>query len=185
MIFRVEETCTWEDWDAWSNAYMLHGKLLGSASKALAGFERLWGALMAIFGGLLLLGGLIGGVFNLITVLGAAILLIGIRAFRKYRNVREAFSNVRRGRGLEKSISDKPMRFIFEEDGFSVWEPSGASSYRYHALTAVWEDKDRHYLFLQGKMQYVLRKAAFTQGTPDDFRAFISQKTGKPVEYIQ
>ena len=185
MTFKVEETCTWEDWDAWTNAYMLHGKLLGPTSKALAGFGRLWGALMAIFGGLLLLGGLIGGVFNLITVLGAAILLIGVRAFRKYRHVRDALSDTRRGSGLEEAIPDKPMRFTFDDDGFSAWEPSGAGSYRYRALTSVWEDGERCYLFLQGKMQYILQKNAFTQGTSEDFRAFISQKTGKPVEYIQ
>ena len=101
---------------------MLHGKLLGTAVKALADFGRLWGVFMVIFGGLLLLGGLIGGAFNLITLLGAAIMLIGIRAFRKYRDVREAFSELRRGRGSEKPISDKTMRFTFEEDSFFAWE---------------------------------------------------------------
>ncbi len=185
MLFKVEETCTWEDWDAWTNAYMLHGKLLGPAAKALVGFGRLWGVFMAIFGGLLLLGGLIGGAFNLITVLGAAILLIGVRAFRKYRDVRETFSDLRRGRDSEKSISDKPMWFTFEEDRFFAWEPSGASSYRYHALTAIWEDEERCYLFLRGKMQYILQKDAFIQGAPEDFRIFIAEKTGKPVQYIK
>ncbi len=64
-------------------------------------------------------------------------------------------------------------------------EPSSASSYRYHALTAVWEDEKRCYLFLQGKMPYILQKAAFTQGTPEKFRTFIAEKTGKPVQYIK
>jgi len=49
----------------------------------------------------------------------------------------------------------------------------------------VWEDEKRCYLFLQGKMPYILQKAAFTQGTPEKIRTFIAEKTGKPVQYIK
>ena len=184
MTFKVEETCTWEDWDAWRKAHTLHGKVLGGAVRATFGFQKAWSVFMMVFGGLLILLGLLGGLINLITLLGAATLFIGVRTFHK-KEVRAGLSNRKMEQDFQASVPDKPIRFAFDEDGFSVWESSGAGSYRYHALTAVWEDEERCYLFLQGKMQYILQKPAFTQGTPDDFRIFISQKTGKPVEYIQ
>ena len=77
MIFRVEETCTWEDWDAWRKTYTLHGRVLGGAVRATFGFQRAWGVFMMAFGGLLILLGLLGGLVNLITLIGAAALLAG------------------------------------------------------------------------------------------------------------
>ena len=59
MIFRVEETCTWEDWDAWRKTYTLHGRVLGGAVRATFGFQRAWGVFMMAFGGLLILLGLL------------------------------------------------------------------------------------------------------------------------------
>ena len=184
MMFKVEETYTWEDWDAWRKTCTLHGKVLGGAVQATVGFQKAWGVFMMAFGGLLVLLGLLGGLINLITLIGVVTLFVGVQTFRR-KDARAGLTNRKVEQTFQASVPDKPMRFTFEEDGFSAWEPSGTSSYRYHALTAVWEDGERCYLFLQGKMRYILQKAAFTQGTPEDFRAFISQKTGKPVEYIQ
>ena len=75
MIFRVEETCTWEDWDAWRKTYTLHGRVLGGAVRATFGFQRAWGVFMMAFGGLLILLGLLGGLVSLITLIGAAALM--------------------------------------------------------------------------------------------------------------
>ena len=184
MTFKVEETCTWEDWDAWRKTYTLHGKVTGKVVRAAAGFLKGWGIFMMALGGLLLLMGVLGGLLNFFTLLGAGLLLIGWTSFRR-KGAREGLSDRRVEETFRSNIADKPMRFAFEDDGFSVWEPAGSGSYRYHALTAVWEDEARYYLFLQEKMRYILRKGAFTQGTPDGFRALISQKTGKSVEYIK
>ena len=184
MTFKVEETCTWEDWDAWRKTYTLYGNVLGGTVRATFAFQKAWGVFMMAFGGLILLLGLLSGLINLITLIGAVTLFVGFQTFRR-KDARAGLDNRKMEQTFQASVPDKPMRFTFDDDGFSVWEPSGAGSYRYHALTAVWEDKERCYLFLQGKMQYILQKTAFTQGTPEDFRTFISQKTGKPVEYIQ
>lgn len=77
------------------------------------------------------------------------------------------------------------MRFLLEEDGFSVWEPSGSASYRCHALDAVREDGERYdLLFPEGKF-LALQKYASTRGGPAAFRTFLEKKTGKSVQAIQ
>lgn len=184
MIFRVEETCTWEDWDAWRKTYTLHGRVLGGAVRATFGFQRAWGVFMMAFGGLLILLGLLGGLVNLITLIGAAALLAGVRTFRR-KDAREGLADRRMEQHFRSNIQDKPMRFTFEDDGFSVWEPGTSGSYRYHAVTGAWEDEGRYYLFLQGQMRYILQKDAFMAGSPGEFCTFLAQKTGKAPEYIQ
>ena len=124
--------------------------------------------------------GLLGGVLNFLTLIGAALLVWGINTARR-KNARENLSNRRLERMLSAKVPDIPMRFTFEEDCFFVTESGRDSSYRYHVLTDVWEDEERYYLFLQGKMQYILQKDAFFQGTPDSFRPFIREKAEIPV----
>ena len=34
-------------------------------------------------------------------------------------------------------------------------------------------------------LEELARKSGFTQGTPEEFRTFIAEKTGKPVQYIK
>lgn len=183
--YRVEETLTWQDWDAYRIARALHGAVTGRAVRGLSGFQRALGLFFAIFGGALAGLSLLSGRPNLLTVMGAAMLYFGIREFRKKEaaarlELREPYQ-----RELRKTFPDTPMRFLLEEDGFSVWEPSGSASYRYHALDAVWEDGERYYLlFPEGKF-LALQKCAFTQGDPAAFRTFLEEKTGKSVQTIQ
>lgn len=183
MEFQIEETLTWEDWDAWSKAHLLHGRALGRAARGAALFRRGVGALWMGLGGLLLLMGLLAGVWNLFTALGAVFLAAGVRWFRE-RDVRRAMSSRRAERALRANIPETPLRFTFDDGGFLVWESGRSDSFRYHALTDVWEDGDRYYLFLQGKMRYILRKDGFLRGTPAAFRQFLQARTGRPVETV-
>ena len=184
MLFQVEEIVTWRDWDAYRIASALHGKVTGSIMRGLWGFQRALGLFFAVFGGALAGLSLLSGRPNLLTVMGAAMLYFGIRQFRK-KEAAEGVKSRAAQRAFQENVTDTPMRFTFEEDGFYVWEPSGSASYRYHALDAVWEDGELDYLILPGKQWWALQKGAFTKGDPAGFRDFIESKTGKAVEMIK
>lgn len=47
------------------------------------------------------------------------------------------------------------------------------------------EDDGYYFLFISKDWAYVLKKADFTQGSPEVFRSFLEQKTGHPVEFIK
>ena len=162
----------------------LHGKVVGGIMRGLWGFQRALGLFFAVFGGALAGLSLLSGRPNLLTVMGAAMLYFGIRQFRK-KEAAEGVKSRAAQRVFQENVTDTPMRFTFEEDGFYVWEPSGSASYRYHALDAVWEDGERDYLILPGKQWWALQKSAFTKGDPAGFRDFIESKTGKAVEIIK
>ncbi len=183
-MFQVETTVTWRDWDAWRKAFALHGKVLGTGVRAAAGLQRLWGLGTAVLGAALCLAGALGGLFNLLTLLGVLCLLYGVPALRQ-KDPRAFLASRRAEAALRAEYPDRRLRLSFDGEGFSLWEPGGGGSYRYAALTDVWEDGERFYLFLQGEMRFPLRKADFTGGSPGEFREFISQAAGRPVEQIR
>ena len=183
--YRVEETFTWRDWDAYRIARALHGAVSGGAIRGLSWFQRALGLFFAILGGALAGLSLLSGRPGLLTAMGAAMLYFGVREFRKKETAARLKFRNRYQRELRKTFPDTPMRFLLEEDGFSVWEPSGSASYRYHALDAVWEDGERYYLLLPEGKFLALQKRAFTQGDPAAFRTFLEEKTGRSVETIR
>ena len=184
MLFQVEETVTWRDWDAYRIASTLHGKVVGGIMRGLWGFQRALGLFFAVFGGALAGLSLLSGRPNLLTAMGAVMLYLGIRRFRK-KEAAEGVKSRAFQQAFQENVTDNPMRFTFEEDGFYIWEPSGSASYRYHALDAVWEDRERYYLILPEKKWWALQKNAFTMGDPVNFCNFIEAKTGKAIETIK
>ena len=184
MLFQIEETVTWRDWDAYRIASTLHGKVAGGVMRGLWFFRRGLGLFFAVFGGALAGLSLLSGRPNLLTGMGAVMLYFGIRKFRK-KEAAEGVKSRAFQQAYQERVADSPMRFTFEEDGFYVWEPSGSASYRYHAVDAVWEDGERYYLIFPEKKWRVLQKSAFTKGDPVSFCDFIEAKTGKTVEIIK
>lgn len=189
--FKIEETVTIEDWEAYSNTFMSHKLHLGgllAVSRAEGPVNGVLGILLIVVGGFLLLSLLsfLGNkamypILPLIIFMCASSLFFGIRMFQRRKP-----SKSRLGDLLSRSgLTDAPMEFWFEDDAFFVRADNTSSSYRYHALSDVWESGSHFYLFCSGKMQYILRKDAFTQGDPEQFREFIQQKTGKAVEYAK
>lgn len=178
MKFQVEETVTKADWMACLEAntnWPVRAGIRGTNA-----LLQLTGGFFVVFGGLLALLSLLSGSVNLLTLIGGACVWGGVLTFRKYRNagIYDSFSN-------RVNISDTPMRFSFEEDIFFVWEGGKSSSYRYHTVSDLQEDREHFYLFLDGKMHFILRKDAFVQGQPKAFSAFLSEKVGKPLKYIE
>ena len=86
-----------------------------------------------------------------------------------------------------KSYQEKgsELDYRFSEDGFTVTLPTSRTEMAYSSIAGVFEDAGHYVLLLPAKNGFILRKDAFTQGTPEQFRDFIAQKTGRPVKYVR
>ncbi len=74
--------------------------------------------------------------------------------------------------------------YVFTEDGFQAEQPGVSSTYRYDRIYKACEAPGYFVLFLDKEHGTVVDMGGFTQGTADGFRAFLEEKTGKPVEYV-
>lgn len=73
----------------------------------------------------------------------------------------------------------------FTEDGVWIHDSKSDHRYDYEGLEALWEDPERFYLVLPGNRGlYVLNKARFTAGAPEDLPALWRARTGKAVEEV-
>lgn len=74
---------------------------------------------------------------------------------------------------------------IFTEDGYTNTTSAAEGHWTYDKIQVPCEMKD-YFVLLIGKRQgQVYDKDGFVQGSVDEFRSFISEKTGKPVKYIK
>lgn len=81
---------------------------------------------------------------------------------------------------------DIPLRIVFFGDGcFSIWAPAERIRLGYSSVTAVWEDEGRFYLFFEDRPPLLLPKRGFSGGTAEEFRDFLEQEFGWPVERIK
>ena len=55
----------------------------------------------------------------------------------------------------------------------------------YDAFIKIVENKGYYLLFITKYSAHVLPKCDFTQGEPEEFRAFISEKTGLEIKYVR
>ena len=77
------------------------------------------------------------------------------------------------------------LTYRVTDDGITCQSAGSLLNFEYALVQCVLEDQERFYLFVDQRAAHMLRKDGFTQGTAEDFRAFIEKKTGKPVEYIK
>lgn len=75
--------------------------------------------------------------------------------------------------------------YQFAPDSFTEQSQFGTSQLKYSIILQVVEDPSHYFLFVSGNAAHMLRKDAFTQGDPEQFREFIQQKTGKAVEFVK
>jgi len=76
------------------------------------------------------------------------------------------------------ALFDTGLSFTFQEDYFTVLTTgmiSGNSDIRYEALFRAYQTKDSFYLYLQQQQSYIIDKASFTAGTPEDFAVFLAK----------
>ncbi len=81
-----------------------------------------------------------------------------------------------KGRTLTYRLSDMDV---------SCQIPGSDLTFEYSLIQNVLEDQERFYLFMDKQSAHILKKTAFTKGTIDDFRIFISKKSGQSIEYIK
>ena len=88
---------------------------------------------------------------------------------------------------LWRNYADRvdPFTLDFAEEFLTSTDPLSQSRYEYAVIKDIWEDNSRFYLHMYHGLIIILRKNAFTQGDPEQFREFIAQKTGKAVEYVK
>jgi len=70
------------------------------------------------------------------------------------------------------------------EEYTSVTQPA-RTTWRYDQILAAYERPGYFVFFLSPKHGQVYDKSGFEMGTPEEFRDFIAEKTGKPVEWIK
>lgn len=180
MVFRVEETLTWRDWDAWQKTHILQNSLVHGAVQSAVKIRRGYGLFLLAIGLCVLVIGVRDGGWYLL--LGVGILAVGGVFFRP-GTLRQELSSQLVEQELAARFPDRQLSMAFSEPGFS--EVSGEVWEDYEVVTGVVEDRERFYLLLRGEMRYILRKDAFTQGVPEDFRQWIGERTGRPVEFVK
>ena len=70
---------------------------------------------------------------------------------------------------------------VFSQEDYVVKTESMESRFRYENILALRESERYFIFFLSKRHGQVYDKLAFLQGEWDDFRAFIQEKTGKPI----
>ena len=186
MEFRIEEVYEKKDFAGLIRAaqYQRAGrrpKIL-RILKALLGIWTLWAGLWGLWqtlGNYEALGG--GSVLPmvmpgvLLSACGAALLT-------------SAAGKGSRGAAIAwKQYPDKGKKLIYvlTDQDVSCISPGSELHFEYDLIQSVLEDQERFYLFMNKHSAHILKKASFQQGDPGDFSAFISEKTGEPVKYIQ
>ncbi|MBQ5754230.1 MAG: YcxB family protein [Oscillospiraceae bacterium] len=73
---------------------------------------------------------------------------------------------------------------VFEEEGYSTATAAAESRWAYDRVDAVAETGDFFVLVFGVNHAQVYAKAGLTGGTAEEFREFLAEKTGKPVEKL-
>ena len=74
---------------------------------------------------------------------------------------------------------------FFDDHFCDVSNKSIATSLSYNEVTAVEESDDFFCIITSNAHGITVAKSDFTISTPDDFRAFIEEKTGKKIKFIR
>ena len=103
--------------------------------------------------------------------------LVLIVADAKYYQYLAWNNGLRLAKGMEQD-------FVFEETAVVASTEIEKVVHNYTAFAALAETDKYFVLYLNKYAGYVLTKEGFLQGKPEDFRAFIQQKTGKTIRFV-
>ena len=73
---------------------------------------------------------------------------------------------------------------VFEAETYTSTTKAAQTMWKYTQILGVYETEGYFVFFLSRRHGQIYDKAGFQKGTPERFRAFIAEKTGKPVEYV-
>jgi hypothetical protein len=106
-------------------------------------------------------------------------LLVGVIALVLFA-FRRRFAARRMQRNSEKYAQDQIT--TVDDDGIRVMSGSAEAAYRYDAVEAIYRWRGAYVLYVDKVHILPLPIADFIEGSPDDFAAYITEKTGLPVQ---
>ena len=81
--------------------------------------------------------------------------------------------------GTEHAVS------VFGPEGYKTTTAAAVSEFHYDAVQCICETPDYFVFFLGGRHGQLFDKSRLTGGTIEEFRTFITEKTGKPIANIR
>lgn len=87
--------------------------------------------------------------------------------------------------GEELPFSDTVRAVFFGDGCFAFWDTSGKVRMGYSSIHDIWEDEGRFYLFFKDRPPLVVRKSGLGRWMPEDFRDFLENTLGFPVERVK
>lgn len=73
----------------------------------------------------------------------------------------------------------------FTSEGYLVTTQAAETRWTYARVVAVGETKDSFVFMLSKRHTQEFPKAGLSEGTPEEFRDFIAERTGLPVRYVK
>lgn len=74
---------------------------------------------------------------------------------------------------------------VFAEEGYTSATENATTEFHYEAVQQVCETAEYFVLLLSRQHGQIYDKASLSGGTAEEFRTFITEKTGKPIAYIK
>ena len=108
-------------------------------------------------------------------------LLVGIAGLVLYGS-RRRFAAQRMQRNSEKYSQNQTT--TVDDEGIRVVSGSAEAAYRFDAVEAVYRWRGAYVLYVDKVHIIPLPFADFVEGSPDDFPAYITEKTGLPVQTL-
>jgi len=168
-MFKAEVTYEYEDFLSWSRLYAR----TGGRKKRLI-FFVVYGLILAAVLAFLLLGTHDDGFDSLylavILILAASLVTVLLKP-----RIKAAMNN----KVFSKSIGTQYL--TFNDDAVYVLNDKSEGRHFYSGFQTIYEDSERFYLLLDERQALLLPKRCFTEGAPDEFSGFISEKTGHEV----
>lgn len=90
--------------------------------------------------------------------------------------VRKAWSNYQK--------QGENYMYRFTEMGIEIHTKNSDHRYDYVYVQQLWEDEGHFYIFMGQTTPHILNKIDFTQGKPEEFAAFLAEKTAKPIKWV-
>ncbi len=109
--------------------------------------------------------------------LGVGVILVVILFTEDQVNAFFAKKKMLPGTSLAKSV--------FTEENYTSTTEAAATEFHYETVQQVCETADYFVLLFSRQHGQIYDKAALSGGTAEDFRTFITEKTGKPIVYIK
>lgn len=78
----------------------------------------------------------------------------------------------------------KEASTAFHEDGYTSSVTVGTTEWKYESILCIAETKDYFIFMLDKRHGQIYDKSSLSGGTVEEFRQFLTEKTGKPIQAI-